>query len=132
MEVRVVCQMTANRGVIAKHFILDGSFARPDRIEKIRLVRRNVAVSGRRRKDLGLHRRLVFEGRGLGIFRCPLREICITKPRGPTLGRICLGLGSNILRRERQRLIQNLHRSLRPLEFDRFAALITVVQIAVQ
>jgi hypothetical protein len=39
VEVSVVCQMAANRGVIAKHFILNRGFARPHRVKKIRLVR---------------------------------------------------------------------------------------------
>ena len=121
--------MAADRRVVAEHFVFDRRPAASDRVEKVCLMRRHIAVTLRRGKSLCFDW-LVVEWAGLGMVRQPLCQIFLAKSRRPAFQRISFRLRTYILRNKGQRLSTDFHCGFGAVELDGFTA--GIVQIAAQ
>src|SRR5438105_142234 len=128
VEVGIICQMTADRGVVAKYFILHNRLPAPHCVEEIGLVIRDRIVTRWRGERLCFFLRAEREWRGKRIFFVPFFQVFLAQFRRPAVDRVALRLRPRVLRSKCQRRVFDRHRSLGPVKRQKAAGII--VQVA--
>src|ERR1700733_5610141 len=104
--------------MVAEVLVLHSWLASANRVEKICLVGRHIAVALRRCESFSFVS-LEVERRRLWMFCCPVRQIFLAQPFRPTFGRICFRLRTYVLRRESQGLPNDFHCAFGAVESNR-------------
>src|ERR1700746_13439 len=111
VEIGVIGQMTADRRIVAKDFVLDNRVSTAPCFEKIGLVIGNRVVTRRCSERLDFFIHAEIERYGRRIFFAPFIQVLLPQFSRPTVDRVALRFRECVLRLKRQSRILDSHGS---------------------